>query len=230
MMYRVTLLMTMLLTCSIARAQNATTPSVSTSPAYARGTTGAGPSQLFRALRSASMPSRIPLDPDFQGSFNAAPDDSTRVASLLFNAKPAVAMEATPDAEPTPAQLDQDIQRDARRLQAGVRAGVAMDPELLLIGVQAQLGLTSNVFFRPSVDFGWGEVTSMFGFNGEFMVFRGPRRRIAGHPTSVGAWESTCCTRTLCGITAADELTSGISTVILRSTFSAEFVTATVCL
>jgi len=63
------------------------------------------------------------------------------------------------------------IEREARRLRAGVRGGVALDPELLLMGVQAQFGpfFDSNVLFRPSVEFGFGEVTAMFGFNGEFI-------------------------------------------------------------
>jgi hypothetical protein len=64
-----------------------------------------------------------------------------------------------------------EIEREAKRLQAGVRAGVALDPELLMIGVQSQLGpiFRSNIWFRPSVEFGFGEVTAMFGFNGEFI-------------------------------------------------------------
>jgi hypothetical protein len=64
-----------------------------------------------------------------------------------------------------------DIEREARKLQFGVRGGVALDPELILIGVQAQLGpiFNSNVMFRPSVEFAYGEVTAMFGFNGEFI-------------------------------------------------------------
>jgi hypothetical protein len=63
------------------------------------------------------------------------------------------------------------IEREARRLQAGVRAGVALDPELLMIGIQSQVGpiFRSNISFRPSVEFGFGEVTAMSGFNGEFI-------------------------------------------------------------
>jgi hypothetical protein len=42
-----------------------------------------------------------------------------------------------------------------------------MDPEILLAGVHARLGpiFTENVSFRPSAEFGFGEVTKMFAVN-----------------------------------------------------------------
>lgn len=78
---------------------------------------------------------------------------------------------------PTPTAPSQTAQGDiaakARRLQLGVRAGVAFDPELILFGVQSEVGpiVNSNLFFRPSVEFAFGEVTAMFGFNGE-LIYR----------------------------------------------------------
>ena len=67
--------------------------------------------------------------------------------------------------------LQDQIEEEARRLQLGVRGGVALDPELVLVGAQIQLGpiFNSNVFFRPGVEFGYGEFTAMVGFNGEFL-------------------------------------------------------------
>ena len=67
--------------------------------------------------------------------------------------------------------LQDQIEEEARRLQLGVRGGVALDPELILVGAQIQLGpiFNSNVFFRPSVEFAYGEFTAMVGFNGEFL-------------------------------------------------------------
>jgi len=65
---------------------------------------------------------------------------------------------------------EQKIEQKARQYHAGVRGGVAMDPELILIGVQAQAPLfRPNIAFRPNVEFAYGEVTSMFGFNGEIL-------------------------------------------------------------
>lgn len=71
--------------------------------------------------------------------------------------------------------LERDIERNVRRYRVGVRAGVGLDPEVILLGVQAQVGpiFTPNLTFRPSVDFGWGELTSLFSINPEF-IYRLP--------------------------------------------------------
>jgi hypothetical protein len=57
----------------------------------------------------------------------------------------------------------------------GVRAGVALDPELVLIGVHAQAGpfFNPNVYLRPNVEFAWGEVTALFALNME-AIYRLP--------------------------------------------------------
>jgi len=64
-------------------------------------------------------------------------------------------------------RLENQIERQARRYRAGVRAGVGLDPELVTIGVQAQVGpvFTPNVFIRPVIDFGIGEITTMVSVN-----------------------------------------------------------------
>jgi hypothetical protein len=71
--------------------------------------------------------------------------------------------------------LERDIERNVRRYRVGVRAGVGLDPEVILIGLQAQVGpiFTPNLSFRPSVDFGFGELTSLFALNGDF-IYRLP--------------------------------------------------------
>ena len=72
-------------------------------------------------------------------------------------------------------RIERDIEREVRRYQVGVRGGVTLDPELVLIGVQAQFGplFKSGVYFRPGVDFGLGEVTAMFSLNGD-VIYRLP--------------------------------------------------------
>jgi hypothetical protein len=82
---------------------------------------------------------------------------------------------ASPAARPQSGPTQRDVTAEAHRLQAGVRGGVALDPELLVFGLQAQFGplFNANTFFRPSVEFAFGEVTAMFGFNGEF-IYRLP--------------------------------------------------------
>jgi hypothetical protein len=81
----------------------------------------------------------------------------------------------TPVIPPEVRRVESDIKREARRFQAGVRAGVALDPELILIGVQAQMGpfFNRDVFFRPNVEFAWGEVTALFALNPE-VIYRLP--------------------------------------------------------
>jgi hypothetical protein len=68
-------------------------------------------------------------------------------------------------------RIERDIQRDARRYRLGVRAGVSLDPELIVLGVQAQVGpfFIPNVYFRPNVEFGIGEVTALFALNPEIV-------------------------------------------------------------
>jgi hypothetical protein len=71
--------------------------------------------------------------------------------------------------------IERDIETQVRRFEGGVRGGLALDPELVLMGVQAQVGpfFRSGIFFRPSVEFGLGEVTAMFAFNPE-VIYRLP--------------------------------------------------------
>ena len=59
------------------------------------------------------------------------------------------------------------IERTARRFRVGVEAGVGLDPELMLFGAHGSFGplFRHGIDFRPGVDFGVGEVTTMFGIN-----------------------------------------------------------------
>ena len=72
-------------------------------------------------------------------------------------------------------RLERDIERQARRYQVGVRTGMALDPELLLLGVHAQVGpfFRPDVFLRPNVEFALGEVTALFALNLE-AIYRLP--------------------------------------------------------
>ncbi|RPI27108.1 MAG: hypothetical protein EHM61_09640 [Acidobacteria bacterium] len=52
------------------------------------------------------------------------------------------------------------------------RGGVGLDPELLYIGAQAQLGpVFRNLWFRPNFEFGFGEVTKITALNLEAIYF-----------------------------------------------------------
>jgi hypothetical protein len=72
-------------------------------------------------------------------------------------------------APPALRDLERSIQRQFRRFQAGVRAGIALDPELVSLGAHAQVatGFSRNVIFRPNIEFAFGELTTMFALNFE---------------------------------------------------------------
>jgi len=73
-------------------------------------------------------------------------------------------------AAPVPPQVrnvEGQIKRDARRWRLGARAGIGLDPELVMFGIHSQMGpmFSRNFFFRPNADFEWGEVTDMVALN-----------------------------------------------------------------
>jgi RNase P/RNase MRP subunit p29 len=81
-------------------------------------------------------------------------------------------------AQPVPPEIrriERDIERQLRRFQAGVRAGIALDPELILLGVHAQVGpfFNPDIYLRPNVEFAFGEVTALFALNLE-AIYRLP--------------------------------------------------------
>ena len=64
------------------------------------------------------------------------------------------------------------LKDDIGRFRVGIRGGLAIDPELVVIGAQAQLGpLVRSLWFRPTAEFGFGEVTKVFSLNGDLVYF-----------------------------------------------------------
>lgn len=58
------------------------------------------------------------------------------------------------------------------RATFGFRVGMGIDPELVTLGGQAQLGpVFQSVWFRPTAEFGFGEVTKVFSLNGDFLYY-----------------------------------------------------------
>jgi hypothetical protein len=98
-------------------------------------------------------------------TLEAAPKDQQRAAGT----------EAAPIPESV-RNVERDIKREARRWRLGVRAGAAFDPELFMFGVHSQMGpiFSSHVFFRPSTEFAFGEVTDLIALNFE-AIYRFPR-------------------------------------------------------
>jgi hypothetical protein len=80
-----------------------------------------------------------------------------------------------PPVPPAVRGMERDIERQVRRWRVGVRAGAALDPELLLFGVHAQLGpfFHRDVSFRPNAEFAFGEITDLIALNLE-AIYRLP--------------------------------------------------------
>jgi hypothetical protein len=142
--------------------------------------TSDGRYQLFTFAEGMRKPQTIPIGSQVQIISVATDDSSVRSATEIIVLPPPSSSAGTSQAQPSAVPpevrgIERDIQRAARRYQLGVRAGVALDPELILIGAHAQIGpfFSPNVFFRPNVEFAYGEVTALFAINPE-VIYRLP--------------------------------------------------------
>jgi hypothetical protein len=65
------------------------------------------------------------------------------------------------------AQTQASVELAVRRFRVGVSGGVGFDPELIDFGAHGAFGpiFTPAFEFRPGVEFGLGELTTMFGIN-----------------------------------------------------------------
>ncbi|HVW11319.1 MAG TPA: hypothetical protein VHC90_22190 [Bryobacteraceae bacterium] len=137
--------------------------------------TSDGRYQLFVVDRTTRKPATIPIGSEVR--VTSTEDDGVYNATeITVTQQPANgAAGSSPVVPPEVRTLERDIERETRRFRVGVRAGLALDPELILIGVQSQIGpfFGSNVYFRPNVEFAWGEVTTLFALNPE-VIYRLP--------------------------------------------------------
>jgi hypothetical protein len=137
--------------------------------------------QLFTFDRDVRKPATLPVGSRVRVVSSASDDAGVRVAreiTVVQGGGGGNAANATTPPDNVPSEvrdIERGIERQARRYQLGVRAGVALDPELILIGVQSQIGpfFNPDIYFRPNVEFAWGEVTAMFGLNPE-LIYRLP--------------------------------------------------------
>ena len=68
---------------------------------------------------------------------------------------------------PAARQVEQEIEETVERFRIGVIGGVGLDPELVAFGAHAAFApvFHRNVELRPGVEFGLGEVTTVFAIN-----------------------------------------------------------------
>lgn len=129
--------------------------------------------QLFVYDRGTTKPATIPVGSPVRVTWTAGDEPGVRVANEVTITTGAAGTQAGTAGSVVPREvrsIERDIERQARRYQVGVRAGVALDPELIMFGVHAQVGpfFGKDIFFRPNVEFAFGEVTALFGLNPEF--------------------------------------------------------------
>ena len=64
-------------------------------------------------------------------------------------------------------QAEEAVERTVERFRIGVEGGVGLDPELIMFGAHGAFApiFHRNVEFRPGIEFGVGELTTLFGIN-----------------------------------------------------------------
>ncbi len=141
--------------------------------------TESGQYVLFVFDRDTIRPRSIPAGSRVRVR-SSADQEGTQVATAVTVTSPPAPQQGAAAAsdEPIPPEIrrvERDIERQVRRFRGGVRAGVGLDPELVLLGAQATLGpfFHRDVFFRPNLELGFGEVTTMGALNLE-AVYRLP--------------------------------------------------------
>ena len=95
------------------------------------------------------------------------PNEGARAAAQQANVQPA-GQRAQSEAE-----------RTARRFRMGLQGGVGLDPEILDVAAHMTVGpvFNPNVDFRPAVELGVGEITTLFAINLDVLYrFRGALR------------------------------------------------------
>ena len=127
---------------------------------------------VFIFDRLTSKPKTIPNGSAVTVISVPSSESAVRLATyVIITRMPATGESGVPP-EPIPVasrRLEDEIKRQARIYGVGVRGGVGLDQEVLLVGVHARFGpfFNRNFSFRPNVEFGWGEVTKLFSINPE---------------------------------------------------------------
>jgi hypothetical protein len=136
---------------------------------------------LFTFNRYTDKPQSISVGTRVRVDSRPGAETGTRLATRVTTLEAASAQQGAAGTEAAPIpesvrNVESDIRREARRWRLGVQAGAAFDPELFMFGVHSQLGpiFSPHVFFRPSAEFAFGEVTDLIALNLE-AVYTFPR-------------------------------------------------------
>jgi hypothetical protein len=142
--------------------------------------------QLFTFNRYTDKPQTLPVGTRIRVESRPSGDAGARLAIRVTTLEVAPKEQqraAGTEAAPVPESVrnvESEIKRDTKRWRLGVQAGGAFDPELFMFGVHSQMGpiFSPRVFFRPSAEFAFGEVTDLIALNFEAVYrFRTAERR-----------------------------------------------------
>ncbi len=177
-----TLLIGLVFTCRPASAQEEDVTFTGTVVSSSRNTVTVQSSEghyvLFVFASGVKKPETIPNGSRVRVVASFTDENGVRRASEIAILEPPPSTGQAQQPVVIPPELrgvERDIERTVRRFQVGVRAGVTLDPELIMLGVHAQFGpfFSNNLYFRPNVEFAFGEVTSLFALNPE-VIYRLP--------------------------------------------------------
>jgi hypothetical protein len=75
--------------------------------------------------------------------------------------------DAQQNVPPAAQQTEADVESAVRRFGIGVQGGIGLDPEIIVFGAHGTFGpiFRPTLQVRPGIEFGLGEVTTMFGIN-----------------------------------------------------------------
>jgi hypothetical protein len=79
----------------------------------------------------------------------------------------AVSADQETNVPPKAQEAESSVERAVKKYRIGVDGGVGLDPELIMFGAHGGFSpiFTRSVEFRPGIEFGVGEVTTLFGVN-----------------------------------------------------------------
>ena len=92
---------------------------------------------------------------------------ATPQAAVAQQRSTSAAISTEQNLPPAAQRVEADVERAVRRFRVGVLGGVGLDPELVDFGAHAAFGpiFRPQVQFRPGIEFGLGEVTTLFAVN-----------------------------------------------------------------
>ena len=99
--------------------------------------------------------------------YAASAQQSSDLAPASEQASTEVARNQQSNAPSGAQQVEDATQRTLERFRIGAQGGVGIDPVLIMIGAHSTFApiFSERVEFRPGIEFGFGEVTTLFGIN-----------------------------------------------------------------